>query len=58
MSRVILKRSVVILKRSVVILKRSVVILSGAKDRPTHAGDARASLVPPARSFAPLRMTL
>ena len=38
------------------------VILSGAKDRPTHASEARgptaaASLAPPARSFAPLRMT-
>ena len=33
------------------------VILSGAKDRPTHASDARASLAPPTRSFAPLRMT-
>ena len=33
------------------------VILSGAKDRPTHASDARGSLAPPTRSFAPLRMT-
>ena len=33
------------------------VILSGAKDRPTHASEARCSLVPFTRSFAPLRMT-
>ena len=38
------------------------VILSGAKDRPTHASEARGptaagSLAPPGRSFAPLRMT-
>jgi len=33
------------------------VILSGAKDRPGHASDAPASLAPPTRSFAPLRMT-
>jgi hypothetical protein len=33
------------------------VILSGAKDRTGHARDARGSLAPPARSFAPLRMT-
>ena len=33
------------------------VILSGAKDRPGHASDAGRSLVPPTRSFAPLRMT-
>src|SRR5436189_5454144 len=34
------------------------VILSGAKDRPRHVSEARASLAPPTRSFAPLRMTL
>jgi len=33
------------------------VILSGAKDRPGHASDAGCTLVPPTRSFAPLRMT-
>ncbi len=33
------------------------VILSGAKDRVTHASEARGSLVPFTRSFAPLRMT-
>ena len=33
------------------------VILSEAKDRLTHARDARGSLAPPTRSFAPLRMT-
>jgi lipid-binding SYLF domain-containing protein len=33
------------------------VILSGAKDRPSHASEARGSLVPFTRSFAPLRMT-
>ena len=33
------------------------VILSGAKDRATHASEARGSLVPFTRSFAPLRMT-
>jgi hypothetical protein len=34
-----------------------IVILSEAKDRPTHASDARASHAPPTRSFASLRMT-
>jgi hypothetical protein len=33
------------------------VILSGAKDRSRHASEARGSLAPPTRSFAPLRMT-
>src|SRR2546427_755314 len=33
------------------------VILSAAKDRSRHASEARGSLVPPTRSFAPLRMT-
>jgi len=33
------------------------VILSGAKDRVKHASEARGSLAPPTRSFAPLRMT-
>src|SRR5207253_11224436 len=33
------------------------VVLSGAKDRPKHASEARCPLLPPTRSFAPLRMT-
>ena len=34
------------------------VILSGAKDRSKNAREARGSLAPPTRSFAPLRTTL
>ena len=34
------------------------VIPSGARDRPRHASEARASLPPPTRSLAPLGMTL